>query len=158
MNKPFFRPVAVVTGGARGIGLAIARWFLANDGGIAITYDAGGNFQQLQNLPIAQFYEVAYDMSVPYGVLECDGPRVRTVVEKPVVNFFVCAGIYLLEPEAHRLIPKNRRFDMTDLIHAAIEKKLRVVSFPMWEYWRDIGQHDDYLGAQADVKDGTLSR
>ncbi len=49
------------------------RWLLATDGGIAITYDAGGNFQQLQNLPIAQFYEVAYDMAVPYNI--CGGAQ-----------------------------------------------------------------------------------
>jgi meso-butanediol dehydrogenase/(S,S)-butanediol dehydrogenase/diacetyl reductase len=30
------RPVAVVTGGARGIGLAIARWFLARDHAVAL--------------------------------------------------------------------------------------------------------------------------
>ena len=49
------------------------RWFLAHDGGVAITYDAGGTFQQMQNLPIAQFYEVAYDMSVPYNI--CGGAQ-----------------------------------------------------------------------------------
>jgi len=49
------------------------RWFLANDGGIAITYDAGGNFLQPQNLPIGQFYEVAFDMAVPYNI--CGGAQ-----------------------------------------------------------------------------------
>ncbi|HSC99826.1 MAG TPA: hypothetical protein VLI21_13050, partial [Casimicrobiaceae bacterium] len=49
------------------------RWFLANDGGIAITFDKGGNFNQMQNLPIAQFYEVAYDMAVPYNI--CSGAQ-----------------------------------------------------------------------------------
>ncbi|AMW05880.1 WD40/YVTN/BNR-like repeat-containing protein [Gemmatimonas phototrophica] len=49
------------------------RWFLANDGGIAITFDAGGNFNQAQNLPIAQFYEVAFDMAVPYNI--CGGAQ-----------------------------------------------------------------------------------
>lgn len=49
------------------------RWALANDGGIALTFDAGGNFLQLQNLPIAQFYEVAYDMAVPYNI--CGGAQ-----------------------------------------------------------------------------------
>ena len=49
------------------------RWFLANDGGVAITYDAGGNFLQPQNLPIAQFYEVAFDMAVPYNI--CGGAQ-----------------------------------------------------------------------------------
>lgn len=49
------------------------RWFLANDGGVAITYDAGGNFLQPQNLPIAQFYEVAFDHAVPYNI--CGGAQ-----------------------------------------------------------------------------------
>jgi photosystem II stability/assembly factor-like uncharacterized protein len=49
------------------------RWVLANDGGIAFTYDKGGNFNQMQNLPIAQFYEVAYDMAVPYNI--CSGAQ-----------------------------------------------------------------------------------
>ena len=31
MSSEFSSPVAIVTGGARGIGLACARWFLARD-------------------------------------------------------------------------------------------------------------------------------
>lgn len=49
------------------------RWFLANDGGVAITFDKGGNFIQGQNLPIAQFYEVSYDYAVPYNI--CGGAQ-----------------------------------------------------------------------------------
>ena len=97
-----------------------------------------------------------HEIQIPYGVVECNGARVERVVEKPLQRYFINAGIYLLEPEAHQLIPMNRRFDMTDLIHAALGVNMRVVSFPIWEYWRDIGQHDDYLGAQADVEDGKL--
>lgn len=49
------------------------RWALANDGGVAITFDKGGNFVQGMNVPVAQFYEVSYDMSVPYNV--CAGAQ-----------------------------------------------------------------------------------
>ena len=49
------------------------RWYLANDGGIAITFDKGGNFVQGQNLPISQFYEVSYDFAVPYNI--CGGAQ-----------------------------------------------------------------------------------
>jgi photosystem II stability/assembly factor-like uncharacterized protein len=75
------------------------RWFLANDGGIAITYDAGGNFVQLQNLPIGQFYEVAYDMAVPYNI--CGGaqdngtwcgPSKRRVNQTSLGYWFTIAG------------------------------------------------------------------
>lgn len=98
-----------------------------------------------------------YEVLVPYGVIESDGVQVRRVVEKPSYRYFVNAGIYLLEPQAHSLIPKDQRFDMTDLIAVLLHRGLPVVSFPIWEYWRDIGQHDDYVQAQADARDGTLS-
>lgn len=99
-----------------------------------------------------------YEVQVPYGVVESEGVLVRRLVEKPVHKFFVNAGVYLLEPEVHRLIPRDQHFDMTDLIREAMTQGMTVVSFPIWEYWRDIGQHQDYAQAQADVKNGTLSR
>jgi photosystem II stability/assembly factor-like uncharacterized protein len=49
------------------------RWFLANDGGIAITFDKGGNFWYPMNLSLAQFYDVSYDFAVPYNV--CAGAQ-----------------------------------------------------------------------------------
>ena len=99
-----------------------------------------------------------YEFQVPYGVVESSGPRVERVVEKPVQKVFVNAGIYLLERAVHALIPKGRRFEMTDLIRAAIDRGLTVVKFPVWEYWRDIGQPSDYLQAEADAKSGKWAR
>ena len=93
-----------------------------------------------------------YDVKLPYGVVENDGVYVQGLVEKPVLSFFVNAGIYLLEPTVHRHIPNDRHFDMTDLIPLLIDAGQPVVSFPVLEYWLDIGQHGDYLQAQEDVK------
>ncbi|MEO7362985.1 MAG: hypothetical protein ABI120_21810, partial [Gemmatimonadaceae bacterium] len=75
------------------------RWFLANDGGVAITFDKGGNFTQGQNLPIAQFYEVSYDMAVPYNICTgaqdngtwC-GPSRRRAGTTPSSYWFTIAG------------------------------------------------------------------
>jgi len=98
-----------------------------------------------------------YDLQVPFGVMECSGALVTGVREKPTYNFFVNAGIYLLEPEACRMIPQGNRFDMPDLISDLIKAKRKVVSFPVTEYWIDIGQHLDYARAQEDVE-GELFR
>lgn len=95
-----------------------------------------------------------YDLKVPYGVVESDGVFVREVVEKPTLTFFVNAGIYLLEPSVYNYIPKNESFDMTDLIGRLIEEKRLVVSFPIVEYWLDIGRHVDYRKAQEDAEKG----
>ncbi len=49
------------------------RWVIGMDGGIAITYDRGGNFWYPRNLPIGQFYDVSFDYAIPYNV--CSGAQ-----------------------------------------------------------------------------------
>jgi NDP-sugar pyrophosphorylase family protein len=93
-----------------------------------------------------------YELTVPYGVVECDGPTVARLVEKPSICHFVNAGIYLLEPSVHQLIPRRQRFDMTELIQRLIEAGRPVVSFPVHEYWLDIGHPQDYEQAQEEMK------
>ncbi len=41
---------------------------LATDGGVYISYDSGGKFRHISNLPVSQFYHVSYDMRDPYNV------------------------------------------------------------------------------------------
>ncbi len=97
-----------------------------------------------------------YDFTVPYGVVACEGGIVTGLLEKPSYGFFVNAGIYLLSPVAHRLIPKARPMDMTDLIEQLLAAGHTVASFLIHEYWLDIGQPDDYRRAQEDIDNGTL--
>ena len=40
---------------------------------------------------------------------------------------------------------------MPDLISTIIEAKLRVISFPVHEYWVDIGKRSDYEQAIMDL-------
>jgi NDP-sugar pyrophosphorylase family protein len=94
-----------------------------------------------------------YQLSVPYGVVECEGSLVRGLTEKPVLNYFINAGIYLLEPSVFKLIPNGDRYDMTDLIQRLIDEGRQVAAFPIHEEWIDIGQHADYEQAQEMVKD-----
>lgn len=97
-----------------------------------------------------------YHFQVPYGVIECDGTHISKILEKPNINFLVNAGIYILEPSAHRYIENGQRLEMTDLIQQLIEDGHTVVSFPIIEYWLDIGQHADYEQAQNDMKNGKI--
>ena len=99
----------------------------------------------------------AYEVQVPYGVVECDGSRVTRLEEKPKLQFFVNAGIYMLEPHVHASIPHEKHFDMTELIQSLIERNGTVVSFPVREYWLDIGQHSDYKRAIEDHKAGRMT-
>lgn len=97
-----------------------------------------------------------HEMTVPYGVVESDGAHIRSLREKPVYSFFVNAGIYLLDPSVYNHIPSGQPFNMTDLIQWLLDAHQAVASFPIREYWLDIGQHADYAQAQTDAKEGRL--
>lgn len=99
-----------------------------------------------------------YDFQVPFGILECEGSRVLSVHEKPTYGFFVNAGIYMLQPDVHSLIPNGQHLDMTELIDRLIAEGRHVVSFPILEYWLDIGEHTDYERAKKDFTEGKLKR
>ncbi len=91
-----------------------------------------------------------YALQVPYGVVRSEGITVTAIEEKPIVNYHVNAGIYLLTDAVSRLVPAGQRFDMTDLIERAVSEGRTVISFLVRESWIDIGQRDDYSRAQAD--------
>jgi photosystem II stability/assembly factor-like uncharacterized protein len=44
---------------------------LGSDGGITMTHDGGRNWDYVNNVPIGQYYEIAYDMQKPYHL--CGG-------------------------------------------------------------------------------------
>ncbi len=48
-----------------------AHFIVGNDGGVAQTWDKGGNYDFINTFAIGQFYNVSYDMAIPYTV--CGG-------------------------------------------------------------------------------------
>jgi dTDP-glucose pyrophosphorylase len=91
-----------------------------------------------------------YDIEVPYGVVNVVNENVISIVEKPIHSFFVNAGIYLLEPDCIDLIPDNEFYDMPTLFAELIVIKEKIVSFPLQEYWLDIGRIADYERANIE--------
>ncbi len=87
---------------------------------------------------------------IPYGVVSTNDGQVTTIDEKPLKKTYVNAGIYLFEPSAMSLIPKDRYYDMTDFLLDLINNNHTVNSFPIHEYWLDIGQHTDYERAKEE--------
>lgn len=39
-----------------------------NDGGLNFSYDRGETWQKINNIPIAEFYTISYDMAVPFNI------------------------------------------------------------------------------------------
>ncbi|WP_462109265.1 nucleotidyltransferase family protein [Campylobacter concisus] len=91
-----------------------------------------------------------YDYEVPYGVVKMNDNKIVDISEKPVQKFFVSAGIYMLSPEILDLIPKNEFYDMPTLFEKAISQGKNVISFPIHEYWIDIGRLEEYQKANEE--------
>jgi len=91
-----------------------------------------------------------YDIEVPYGVVEINQEEIVSIEEKPIHSFFVNAGIYLLEPECIDIIPDNEFYDMPLLFENLILNKYKTISFPLKEYWIDIGRMVDYDKANSE--------
>jgi len=91
-----------------------------------------------------------YDIEVPYGVVNVANENITSIIEKPIHSFFVNSGIYLLEPDCIDLIPDNKFYDMPTLFEELIAAKEKIISFPLQEYWLDIGRIADYERANVE--------
>tara|TARA_R110000868_G_scaffold153644_9_gene379160 strand:- start:6977 stop:8029 length:1053 start_codon:yes stop_codon:yes gene_type:complete len=92
-----------------------------------------------------------YDFQVPYGVVNIDGDtNVTEIIEKPVHSFFISAGVYILSPEILSDIESNLYLDMPTLLKDCVSNGQQVSSFPIKEYWVDIGKIADYEKANID--------
>jgi len=85
-----------------------------------------------------------YDFQVPYGVVNVNNEVIISIEEKPVHKFFVSAGMYMLNSEVLQKIPNDTFFDMPTLFEKLIADNIKTVSFPIREYWLDIGRISDY--------------
>lgn len=91
-----------------------------------------------------------YDFQVPYGVVQLEDSKIRSIEEKPVQCFFVNAGIYALSPDALSHIPMNTFFDMPTLFEELIARGETTVAYPLREYWLDIGRMEELERAQEE--------
>jgi len=91
-----------------------------------------------------------YDFQVPYGVVNIMDGQIQSIEEKPVHKFFVSAGMYILDPECIDLIPQSEFYDMPTLFEKMIALGLNTTSFPLREYWLDIGRIEEYEKANRE--------
>jgi dTDP-glucose pyrophosphorylase/predicted transcriptional regulator len=103
----------------------------------------------ITNNSVATMCVREYDFQVPYGVIEVEDQQIQSIIEKPIHKFFVNAGIYVLSPQVLEHIPHNTFYDMPTLFNKLVEQKNKVLSFPIHEYWLDIGKISDFEQAQV---------
>ena len=80
-----------------------------------------------------------------FGVADVEDHRLLRIREKPVENFMINAGIYVLDPKVFAKLPKGH-FDMPE----AVERFDSVAAYPIKDFWKDVGRFTDLEEAREE--------
>jgi dTDP-glucose pyrophosphorylase len=80
-----------------------------------------------------------YSVQVPYGVVDTEGDRLVRIREKPTERLLINAGIYVIGPDSLPMVPDDRAFPITELVHRCLEGGLPVGVHPIEDEWTDVG-------------------
>lgn len=95
---------------------------------------------------------VPYEVGIPYAVLNTCKKRVLGLEEKPTYTYYSNAGIYLVKKSILDGLKVDGTFHATDLITNLITEGKNVHSYPLTEYWLDVGSHSDFERAKKDIE------
>jgi dTDP-glucose pyrophosphorylase len=84
-----------------------------------------------------------YSMQVPYGVVTVEHNYLTGIIEKPMHAWFINAGIYVIGPQVLDRIGQGETLDMPSLLERVLAASQTVATFPIREYWLDIGRIED---------------
>jgi len=112
------------------------------------------DYAELVAFHIANDYDLTLvaslkDYHIPYGVCELEkGGGLAAITEKPMLNFLVNTGMYVVRRDKLGLIPEDTRCDMTDLMQKIKAVGGRIGVFPVSDKaWVDTGEWHEYQKA-----------
>jgi len=79
-----------------------------------------------------------------YGFCKVEKDRLISIKEKPSISFTANTGLYIMKKEIIKLIPKNQKFNLPDLINKCLKQKIKVGVYKIPKNsWKDLGQLSD---------------
>ena len=88
----------------------------------------------------------------PYGFCKLKLNNLISIEEKPKFNFIANTGLYFVKKEIIKLLPKNKKFEMTELIEKCLKLKKKTGVFQISpDSWTDLGQMSDLKKAYKEI-------
>lgn len=87
-------------------------------------------------------------MRSPYGIVKMEADLIRQFEEKPLLDEWLNAGIYILEPELIPTLPDKGAIEA--LIFPKLAEQGKIAGYKHEGKWRDIGTMKDYEEAQKE--------
>ena len=123
------------------------------------------NSDIITNINISNFYEYhakiksditicskKYKIILPYGVLKVRKNNVMSITEKPKFEYWINTGIYFIKSNIFNKLKTNRKLDAIELIQSSKKIGLKVIHYPIYETWFDIGNIEDMKAAEKHMK------
>jgi dTDP-glucose pyrophosphorylase len=88
-------------------------------------------------------------LQIPFGVVDIDNFRVTNYLEKPIIDNYINAGVYVLNPSVIEEMNPTVKCDMPELIDKVRKSGSDVYAFPVHEAWLDIGRPSDLNAARS---------
>jgi NDP-sugar pyrophosphorylase family protein len=89
-----------------------------------------------------------HEFKNPFGVVEIRNLEISGYEEKPITVSQINAGIYVLSPKSLELLQKGESCDMSTLFQCMLAESRKVVAYPIYEDWHDIGNPNDLMEAR----------
>jgi len=90
-------------------------------------------------------------MRSPYGVVKVSNGYVEEFVEKPRLDYWINAGVYVMKPEIFRYLPEKGDIEKTAFPMLAKERRLRAYSYNN-VFWRAIDTVKDVDEATTELR------
>ena len=78
-----------------------------------------------------------------YGEINLKGINISKIVEKPKKDVIINSAIYVLKTKCIKHLGYNQQIDMNDFVTMLLNKKKKVIAFPFFENWHDLGTRDE---------------
>ena len=91
----------------------------------------------------------SYDWRHPFGVVETEGIAITGFEEKPLIQSYINSGVYVLKPEALKVLRSNERCDMPELFNRLRRQGSQTIVYLVREPWIDVGRVDDLTRARS---------
>lgn len=86
-----------------------------------------------------------YKNQLPYGIININKNSKNLIDEKPVVNYLINSGIYVINQNVLKYLKYNQYIDMNIFINDLNKKKKKIGFFKIHENILDIGSYKNYI-------------
>ena len=105
-------------------------------------------YDHLNNNNLVTIGAYNYNVNIAYGVINIKDSKVISLEEKPRKHFLINSGIYVIQPESLKHIPRDEFYDMTSFVEDMLKLNKQVGVHLIEGDWADIAGEKDLANAR----------